>query len=411
MPEVQPIIRRAPALRICTGGGLSGQPSKTGDKIMKTAIPTALAVALACAPITSAQTWEEQLAAGAATTGQNHLNVPFEKPTNMKTAYSSPGNWPIYENRGPIDRSPADKPSKVLVMGSGDPNPNPYRHGPALAVIVNGYPYFVDSGEGWWRAVGYSLQSQPALDLYSVMALANLKYMFLTHLHEDHTVGLPSFIYNPFKFSSNLQVVDKKVYGPAGVDEMMADINSAWRIDRNELSQGSTMAKADGSTAVGVPVWPHTDTKGRKIFEDDNVMVEAFPTKHGFLEHSYAYRFTTKPDGRVLVFGGDGHYSEGLANAARDADLLFIEGITRKNIKHAPWGGQTEEEKVKVIGAYHMFPSDMKKLQDDSGVKGIVMVHVQNYNSPEDFDRLGVLQEMIDEGMTNILQASDGDLY
>ena len=359
----------------------------------------------------TAQTWEENLAAGAATTEKNHLNVPFNTPTNMRAVYSSPGNWPIFENRGPIDRSPQNKPSKVLVMGSGDPNPNPYRHGPALVVIVNDYPYFVDAGEGWWRAVGYSIQSQHAIDLVSVMSLSNLKYMFLTHLHEDHTVGLPSFISNPYKFALNLGGVDKKVYGPAGVDEMIASINDAWRIDRNEMAQGSTAQKFDGATAVGVPVWPHVDVNGRKIYEDDNVLVEAFPTKHGFLEHSYAYRFTTKPDNRVLVFGGDGHYSEGLANAAKDADILFIEGITRKNIMFAPWGGQTVEEKVKQIGAYHMFPSDLKKLQDESGVKNIVMVHVQNYNSAENFDRLGVLQEMIDEGITNILQATDGDLY
>lgn len=39
------------------------------------------------------------------------------------------------------------------------------------------------------------------------------------------------------------------------------------------------------------------------------------------------------------------------------------------------------------------------------------MVHVQNYNSPENFDRLGVVKEMQDEGVTNILQAQDGDLY
>ncbi len=358
-----------------------------------------------------AQTWEENLAKGAATTKQNHLNVPFNTITNMKTAYSQPGNWPIFENRGPIDRSPQDKPSKVLVMGSGDPNPNPYRHGPALAVIVNDYPYFIDAGEGWWRAVGYSVQAQPAIDLTAVMDLKNLKYMFLTHLHEDHTVGLPSFISNPFKFGQNLGGVDKKVYGPEGVDEMMSNINNAWRIDRNEMAQGSIAQKFDGATAVGIPIWPHVDVKGRKIFEDANVLVESFPTKHGFLEHTHAYRFTTKPDNRVLVFGGDGHYSEGLANAAKDADVLFIEGITRKNIMHAPWGGTTEEEKLKIIGAYHMFPSDMKKLQKKSGVKNIVMVHVQNYNSPEKFDRLGVLQEMIDEGVTNILQAADGDLY
>jgi len=360
----------------------------------------------------SAQTWEENLAAGAATTERNHLNVPFTMPTNKQpSAYTNPINIPIFDNRGPIDRSPKGNGAKVLVMGTGDPNPDPYRYGPASAVIVNGYPYFIDAGEGWWRAVGFSVQAQPAIDLVSVMDLSNIKYMFLTHLHEDHTVGLPSFISNPFKYGQNLGGMDKKVYGPEGVDEMMANINDAWRIDRNEMAQGSTVQKFDGATAVGIPVWPHADVNGHTIFEDDNVLVVAFPTKHGFLEHSYAYRFTTKPDNRVLVFGGDGHYSEGLANAAKDADILFIEGITRKNIMHAPWGGVTLEQKLRIIGAYHMFPSDMKKLQDKSGVKNIVMMHVQNYNTVEKYERLSVLQEMIDEGVTNILEAMDGDLY
>jgi hypothetical protein len=35
---------------------------------------------------------------------------------------------------------------------------------------------------------------------------------------------------------------------------------------------------------------------------------------------------------RPRCFGGDGHYSEGLANAVMGADVLFIESITRKNI-------------------------------------------------------------------------------
>ena len=102
---------------------------------------------------------------------------------------------------------------------------------------------------------------------------------------------------------------------------------------------------------------------------------------------------------------------EGLSAAAKRADILFVEGITRKNVKFATWGGDTEEEKVRVIGAYHMFPERLKKVYDESGVKSIVMVHVQNYNNPENFDRLGVLNEMIDEGIENILLAQDGDLY
>ena len=71
--------------------------------------------------------------------------------------------------------------------------------------------------------------------------------------------------------------------------------------------------------------------------------------------------------------------------AAKGADILFVEGITRKNVKFATWGGDTEEEKVEVIGAYHMFPDKLKKVYDESGVKNIVLVHVQNYNTPRKF--------------------------
>ena len=355
-----------------------------------------------------AETYKEKLQRGAATTERNHLNVPFIKPANPKSPYTAPSNWPIFENRGPIDRSPTDKPSKVLVMGTGDPMPNPYRYGPSMAVIVNGYPYFVDCGEGWWRAVAHAVLTQDALDLTSVFNLGNLKYMFLTHLHEDHTVGLPSFISNPYKFYAG---GDKKIFGPEGVDKMIRHINAAWSIDRHEMAQGSIVRAPEGSTAVGIPVWPSATLDGKKIFEDDNVLVEAFPTKHGFLEHTYAYRFTTKPDGRVIAFGGDGTYSDGLAAAAKNADILFVEGITRENIQYATWGGDTVEEKLRVIGAYHMFPDLLKKVQDKSGVKRIVLVHAQNYNSPENFDRLGVLKEMQKAGVKHILLAQDGDLY
>ena len=65
-----------------------------------------------------AQTYEENLAKGAATTEQNFLDAPFVKPDNWKTPYTTPGNWPIFENCGPIDRSPQEKQSKVLAISS-----------------------------------------------------------------------------------------------------------------------------------------------------------------------------------------------------------------------------------------------------------------------------------------------------
>jgi ribonuclease Z len=58
-----------------------------------------------------------------------------------------------------------------------------------------------------------------------------------------------------------------------------------------------------------------------------------------------------------------------------------------------------------------MFPSDMKKAQDESGVKTIVMVHEQNLNKPEDFPRTGLRDEMREAGVQNIFSAIDGDMY
>jgi ribonuclease BN (tRNA processing enzyme) len=191
---------------------------------------------------------------------------------------------------------------------------------------------------------------------------------------------------------------------------MIHGIVDGWSLDRQEMVQGSTHQSPQGSSATVGEVDFDIGAPG-PVFEDDNVKVEAFPTKHGSLAHTLAFRFTTKPDGRIIAFGGDGHYSKGLVQAAKDADILVIEGITRKNIKYASWGGDTVEEKVKTISAYHMFPSDMKKVQDESGVKTIVMVHEQNFNAPKDFSRTGLRDEMREAGVQNIFSAIDGDMY
>jgi len=42
-----------------------------------------------------------------------------------------------------------------------------------------------------------------------------------------------------------------------------------------------------------------------------------------------------------------------------------------------------------------MFPKDMKKVQDKSGVKKIVMIHLQNFADPEHYNRLGVRDEPV----------------
>ena len=324
----------------------------------------------------------------------------FVKP-DKSGPLTAPENWPEFIDRAPEDRAPKGAKAKVVVIGSGDPTANPNRIGPSFAVIVNDYPYFVDAGEGIWRGMAHAALSNGDW-LTTAFDIQKMKYLFLTHLHEDHTIGIPSWILNPYKFGSR---ANKEVYGPKGTAAMLSNIRDAWTIDLHEMWEGSLKASVDGSKLNG-----HDLTKDGPIFQDKNVKVSAFRTKHGALKYTFGYRF--EAGGRIFAFGGDGHYSEGLVKAAKNADILFIESCTLENLKYATWGGETVEEKKKAIGAYHMFPPDLVRVKKESGVKMIVLVHEQNYLPAEKFTRRGLLEEIKRAGLEGPIHSSiDADVY
>jgi ribonuclease Z len=360
---------------------------------MRTALIVAL-LALVSTPI--AQQASAQSNQGA----QCAPDCVFVKPTKGGPL-TAPENWPQFFDRAPENRAPKGAKSKVVVIGSGDPTANPNRIGPSLAVIVNDYPYFVDAGEGIWRGMANAALSNGDW-LTQAFDIQKMKYLFLTHLHEDHTIGIPSWILNPYKFGSR---VNKEVYGPKGTAAMLSNIREAWTIDLHEMWEGSLHAPKDGSE-----INSHDLTEDGPIFKDENVTVSAYRTKHGALKYTFGYRF--EAGGRIFAFGGDGHYSEGLVKAAKDADILFIESCTLENLSHATWGGDTVEEKKKAIGAYHMFPPDLVRVKKESGVKMIVLVHEQNYLPAEKFTRTGLLEEIKRAGLEGPIHSSlDGDVY
>lgn len=324
----------------------------------------------------------------------------FVRPSKLNQ-YNSPESWPSSFDRDPINLSPRNGRSRVLVIGSGLPTPNAFRTGPSLAVIVDGYPYFVDAGEDVWRGMGQAVVMHGDW-LADVFDLNNLKYLFLTHLHEDHTVGIPTWILSPYKFGSR---ADKVVFGPKGTAAMLDHILAAWSIDVRDMQEGSTASPPDGSRVKTTDL-----TEEGEIHRDERVTVSAYRTKHGALKDTFAYRFVTSD--RVLAFGGDGHYSPGLVEGARNADVLFIECFGLANIQYATWGGNTVEEKKKTIGAYHMFPEDLVRVKKESGVKSIVLIHEQNYAPPGNYKRTGLIDELRAAGLDGPVHSSiDGDIY
>ena len=79
--------------------------------------------------------------------------------------------------------------------------------GPAVAIVVDGQPYLVDAGVGVVRRA-----------VAAGIAQTRLRRVFLTHLHSDHTIGLPDLLLSPWVEGRTEPL---EVFGPAGTDAMM----------------------------------------------------------------------------------------------------------------------------------------------------------------------------------------------
>jgi len=204
--------------------------------------------------------------------------------------------------------SPRSK-TQVVLLGTGNPFPDPDRSGPATAIVVNGSAYLVDFGPGVVRRAKAAMFDKgiPALEP------TNLTIAFLTHLHSDHTVGYPDLIFTPWVMGRKVPL---EVYGPKGIKAMTDHVLSAWQGDIEERISTESWQPSNYGDTYKVNV--HEITPG-VIYKDANVTVTAFPTKHVFRE-SYGYRFDTAD--RSIVISGDTSPTQATIDACHGCDVI-----------------------------------------------------------------------------------------
>jgi ribonuclease BN (tRNA processing enzyme) len=251
--------------------------------------------------------------------------------------------------------APPQSGTQVVFLGTGTPLPDPDRAGPSTAVVVNGSAYLFDAGPGVVRrAMEARRRGIAALDS------VNLRTAFLTHLHSDHTMGLPDLMLTPWVMGRTEPL---ELYGPEGTRAMTDGILTAWAqdIDRrlNDLQP---------ATPRGWQVNVHEIEPG-VVYTDDNVTVTAISVPHGVWT---AFGYHVQTADRSIVISGDARPSEALRDACNRCDLFIYEVYTMGSTEKVTAQWQAYRR------AYHTSTRELADLAAVSQPDLLVLYHRAN---------------------------------
>lgn len=278
--------------------------------------------------------------------------------------------------------------TQVVLLGTGTPNVDPKRSGPAVAIVVNETPYLVDFGPGVVRRAAAMSPSWGGT--MEAMEVENLRHAFLTHLHSDHSAGLPDLILSPWVIGRDAPL---ELYGPAGTADMAEHVIKAYEADIRYRVDGLEPANDQGWR-----VNTHEIDEGR-IFEDDNVAVDAIRVRHGTWENAFAYRFTT-PD-RVVVISGDIAPDPKFEQAAKGADILVYEVYSAAGFATRPAEWQAYHR------VHHTSTFEVGEVASRIQPKLLILYHILFWGSSED----EILEEVRQTYDGPVVLGNDLDTY
>jgi ribonuclease BN (tRNA processing enzyme) len=243
--------------------------------------------------------------------------------------------------------------TRVVLLGTGTPVPDPDRSGPATAIVVDDSAYLVDFGPGVVRRAKAAVLDRhiPALEP------ANLKVAFVTHLHSDHTAGYSDLILTGWTAGRRTPL---EVYGPTGLQSMTEHILQAYRVD---IETRTNREGDQRGSPGGWKVNAH-EIKTGVIFKDAKVTVTAFPTQHAM--ESYGFRFDTP--NRSVVISGDTSPTDETIKACNGCDVLIHEARTMEIFAKMP-------EERRSFGAKNHTTSEQLAALATRAKPGLLVVH------------------------------------
>jgi ribonuclease Z len=192
---------------------------------------------------------------------------------------------------------------RVTLLGTGTPRPLMDRFGPSILVEAGSEKLIFDVGRGAMQRI-FQLN----------VSYADITGVLLTHLHSDHTVGLPDLWLTGWLISNRMRPLE--LWGPLGTRKLADGLRSAYSFDLG-IRVGNDKAAEEGSRIDA------KDIGEQIVFERGGVKVTAFLVDHGLVRPALGYRVDA--GGHSVVLSGDTRYSPNLIAHAKGVDLLIHE--------------------------------------------------------------------------------------
>lgn len=221
---------------------------------------------------------------------------------------------------------------KVTLLGTGNPRPMMSRFGPSILVEAGKEKLLFDCGRGATQRL-YQLK----------ISFSDITGLFLTHLHSDHTVGIPDLWLTGWVMGRSTPL---PVWGPEGTKAMMDHLREAYAFDIHIRRDVDTKLPGAGAEVVAKEI------EEGVVYNSAGVKVTAFLVDHGEIKPAFGYRVDY--GGRSVTMSGDTRPSENLIKYAQGTDVLIHEVIDPEAFEGTVTADSKEQRK-KII-EHHTTP-------------------------------------------------------
>lgn len=239
---------------------------------------------------------------------------------------------------------------KITILGTGTFFVSSKRSGPSYLLEADGKKILIDCGPGTLLRLS-ELSTK----------LEDLDYIFISHLHADHTSDLfalqMSFRINDFS-ANGKEYKTPIIFGPEGIEEFTKKLSYVY-----ELPAFDNYSKIEYK-------------KYQESIQIEKIQINTFKVDHtafGVKAKAYALRF--EMDGKIFAFSGDGIKCQGVEDVCKEADLFICD---------------TSYSKGKGNTA-HMDSLEVGEIAENSRVKKIVLSHL--YPQSEEVDLVSEVKE------------------